>query len=310
MLSRARFQGAWPIKRDSRCLTEACQSAKASQHRVYPRSIDTFLDRANRRASGRHEALECRKAAASSWRTWEIDTLRRVTRTVLAVISRVISWNADTWIETILHIVWPWIYRIILNLFEFNEFLIIARDSFFWKEDFRKNFVIIIFLGIIFIDGLEKMDSLSLYIFKDQLYVYIIYRRNHVKVFIYTLARTLCWFSITYISYLTISITFVIQPNTSIFNFYFSSYVRIIVHRYLYTASTSQNKLSTLQISPRILRGINQTVSIDQESANPISTPRAEFLDRRPRWSTRGRPKERTKKKNRGSICQKWQRAR
>lgn len=34
MVSRARFQRAWPIKRDSRCLTEACQSAEAVQ-RVY-----------------------------------------------------------------------------------------------------------------------------------------------------------------------------------------------------------------------------------------------------------------------------------
>lgn len=86
-----------------------------------------------------------------------------------------------------------------------------------------------------------------------------------------------------------------------VFNFYFFPYVvRIIVLTIVYianTASTSQNKLSTLQISPRILRGINQTVSIDQENANPISsTPRGlrspvEFLDRRPRWSTRGRPR-------------------
>lgn len=193
------------------------------------------------------------------------------------------------------------------------------RNSFFRNEIFGKNFVIIIFLGIIFIDGLKKMDSLplfffSLYIFKDQLYVHYISKKSRESLYIYSYQsiRTLCWFSITYISCLTISITFVIQPNTSsrIFNFYFSSYVHIIVHRYLYTASTSQNKLSTLQISPRILRGINQTVSIDQESANPISTPRAEFLDPSSEVVDSREAEERTKKKSRGSICQKWQRAR
>lgn len=53
--------------------------------------------------------------------------------------------------------------------------------------------MIIIFLGIIFIDGLKKMDSLPLFFFLSIYlkinYTYIIYRRNHVKVFIYTLTR-------------------------------------------------------------------------------------------------------------------------